>query len=107
MEARKTTRMMRKITQPRPRSVAARDEDRLYEAVAARDKSLDGTFVYSVATTGIYCRPSCPSRHARRENMAFHASPREAEAAGFRPCKRCKPNAPSLDAEHASKAAEA
>jgi AraC family transcriptional regulator of adaptative response/methylated-DNA-[protein]-cysteine methyltransferase len=83
------------------------DEDRLYSAVAARDKASDGTFVYSVATTGIYCRPSCPSRHARRENMAFHASCAAAEAAGFRPCKRCKPDAASLDTEHAQRVAQA
>lgn len=83
------------------------DEDRLYAAVVARDKSLDGTFVYSVATTGVYCRPSCPSRHARRENMAFHASGAAAAAAGFRPCKRCKPDAASLEAEHAQRVAKA
>ncbi|MFN3743331.1 MAG: bifunctional DNA-binding transcriptional regulator/O6-methylguanine-DNA methyltransferase Ada [Hyphomicrobiaceae bacterium] len=75
--------------------------------MAARDKSCDGLFVYSVATTGIYCRPSCPSRRARRENMAFHASCAAAEAAGFRPCKRCKPGAPSLEVEHARKVSEA
>ena len=83
------------------------DEDRLYAAVVARDKSFDGTFVYSVATTGIYCRPSCPSRHAHRENMAFHASVAAAAAAGFRPCKRCKPDAVSLDVEHAQRVAKA
>lgn len=82
-------------------------QDRYYAAVIARDKALDGTFVYSVATTGIYCRPSCPSRHARRENMAFHASGEAARAAGFRPCKRCKPDAASLDAEHARMVADA
>jgi len=86
---------------------AGRDENRYYAAVAARDKAFDGRFVYSVATTGVYCRPSCPSRLARRENMAFHASCAAAEAAGFRACKRCKPNAPSLDAEHARMVAEA
>ena len=83
------------------------DEDRLYAAVAARDKSFDGTFVYSVATTGVYCRPSCPSRLARRENMAFHTSVAAAEAAGFRPCKRCKPEAISLETEHAQRVAKA
>jgi AraC family transcriptional regulator, regulatory protein of adaptative response / methylated-DNA-[protein]-cysteine methyltransferase len=107
MEARKNTSMARRITQPKTRQPSLRDTDRLYAAVAARDKSFDGAFVYSVATTGIYCRPSCPSRPARRENMAFHASCAAAEAAGFRPCKRCKPDAPSLDAEHARRVAEA
>lgn len=81
----------------------AGDEDRHYAAVLARDKRADGTFVYSVTTTGIYCRPSCPSRHARRENMAFHASPATAQAAGFRPCKRCRPDAPPRDIELANK----
>ncbi len=106
MEARKNTQMTSRhiLSHRRPGGL---DEDHCYAAVAARDKAFDGTFVYSVATTGIYCRPSCPSRHARRENMAFHASCAAAEAAGFRPCKRCKPNASSLDDEHAQMVAEA
>lgn len=65
--------------------------DPRWAAVAARDPESDGAFVYSVATTGVYCRPSCPSRTARPENVAFHASPAAAERAGFRPCKRCTP----------------
>jgi AraC family transcriptional regulator of adaptative response/methylated-DNA-[protein]-cysteine methyltransferase len=72
-----------------------------WAAVAARDGAADGRFCYSVSTTGVYCRPSCPSRPARRENVAFHATPADAEAAGFRPCKRCKPNAPLREAEQA------
>lgn len=62
-----------------------------WEAVRRRDRAADGRFVYSVRTTGIYCRPSCPARLARRENVRFHAGPVEAEAAGFRACKRCRP----------------
>lgn len=66
--------------------------------MAQRQRSADGTFVYSVATTGIYCRPSCGARRPRPENVAFHASPQDAERAGFRACKRCKPrNAASQD----------
>jgi AraC family transcriptional regulator of adaptative response/methylated-DNA-[protein]-cysteine methyltransferase len=107
METKMTANRLAKMKQPNARRLAMRDVDRLYAAVAARDKSMDGRFVYSVATTGIYCRPSCPSRPARRENMAFHASCAAAEAAGFRPCKRCKPDAPSLDTEHARRVAEA
>lgn len=107
MEARKHTKMATRRTPSKIGRSAAPDQDRYYAAVAARDKAADGTFVYSVATTGIYCRPSCPSRRARRENIAFHASCAAAEAAGFRPCKRCKPNALSLHAEHARMAAEA
>jgi AraC family transcriptional regulator of adaptative response/methylated-DNA-[protein]-cysteine methyltransferase len=64
--------------------------------VRARDASADGTFVYSVKTTGVYCRPSCPARRARPENIEFHAGPAAAERAGFRPCKRCKPEQPPL-----------
>ncbi len=107
MEARKNTNMVRTSTQAKDRRRTVRDEDRYYAAVVARDKAFDGKFVYSVATTGVYCRPSCPSRHARRENMAFQDSCAAAAAAGFRACKRCKPDAPSLDAEHARRVAEA
>lgn len=107
MDARKNMHMAHRDPMAKARRSPMADEDRLYAAVEARDKSYDGTFVYSVATTGVYCRPSCPSRHARRENMAFHASGVEAEAAGFRPCKRCKPNAASPDAEHADRVAKA
>lgn len=69
----------------------ATDEAR-WEAVRRRDPAADGQFLYSVATTGVFCRPSCAARPARRENVAFHASPAEAERAGFRPCKRCRPD---------------
>jgi AraC family transcriptional regulator of adaptative response/methylated-DNA-[protein]-cysteine methyltransferase len=67
------------------------DEAR-WDAVVRRDRGADGAFVYGVRTTGVYCRPSCPSRAARRENVVFHAGPAQAEVAGFRPCKRCRPN---------------
>jgi AraC family transcriptional regulator of adaptative response/methylated-DNA-[protein]-cysteine methyltransferase len=70
--------------------------DRRWTAVVARDASADGTFVYSVRTTGVYCRPSCPSRPARPENVRFHATCADAAASGFRPCKRCTPDQPSL-----------
>lgn len=62
-----------------------------YEAVRTRDARAEGRFVYSVATTGVYCRPTCPARPALRENLAFHATPDDAERAGYRACKRCKP----------------
>lgn len=78
-----------------------------WAAVLARDKSYDETFYYSVATTGVYCRPSCPARRPKRENVQFHATCAGAEAAGFRPCKRCRPDAPALDAVHAAKIAVA
>ncbi|MEO7774750.1 MAG: bifunctional DNA-binding transcriptional regulator/O6-methylguanine-DNA methyltransferase Ada [Steroidobacteraceae bacterium] len=87
-------------------NVTARNASR-WAAVLARDKAADGHFFYSVRTTGIYCRPSCPSRHARPENVGFHLSSAAAERAGFRPCKRCKPDRPSLQMEHAAKVAAA
>ena len=61
-----------------------------------RDPAADGSFVYSVASTGVYCRPSCPSRQPHRKNVEFHADPAAAEAAGFRACMRCHPKGPSL-----------
>src|SRR5687767_6160604 len=75
--------------------------DPRWSALLARNADADGSFVYSVKTTGVYCRPGCPSRLARPENIAFYASPADAESAGFRPCKRCKPDQLSLAAEHA------
>jgi AraC family transcriptional regulator, regulatory protein of adaptative response / methylated-DNA-[protein]-cysteine methyltransferase len=65
-------------------------EDRL-AAVRARDKTADGLFWYGVKTTGVFCKPSCAARPARVENISFHNSREAALAAGFRPCKRCKP----------------
>jgi AraC family transcriptional regulator, regulatory protein of adaptative response / methylated-DNA-[protein]-cysteine methyltransferase len=82
------------------------DDDR-WTAVVYRDPSADGIFYYSVLTTGVYCRPSCPSRLARRENVSFHASCEDAEKAGFRPCKRCRPNEPPLAERRATAVAKA
>src|SRR5436190_2642976 len=67
-----------------------------WAAVVGRDRRADGVFYYSVRTTGVYCRPSCAARQARRENVSFHATPAEAERAGFRPCKRCRPDSHGL-----------
>ena len=75
---------------------SADSADLHWAAVQGRDPAFDGRFVYSVRTTGVYCRPSCPSRAARRANVAFHADPAAAEAAGFRPCLRCAPHLPPL-----------
>lgn len=61
-------------------------------AVLARDAASDGLFVYAVRSTGVYCKPSCPSRPAKRENVRFFASGADASAAGFRPCRRCRPD---------------
>lgn len=62
------------------------------QQIQARDAAADGSFIYAVITTGVYCRPSCPSRHARAENLRFFDNTTEARAAGFRPCLRCKPD---------------
>jgi AraC family transcriptional regulator of adaptative response/methylated-DNA-[protein]-cysteine methyltransferase len=75
--------------------------------VVARDGAFDGHFYYSVETTGIYCRPSCAARRPKRAHVRFHDTAAEAEAAGFRACKRCKPSQPSLVQLHAEKVAEA
>jgi len=75
--------------------------DPRWTAVLTRDPTADGQFVYSVRTTGIYCRPACGARTPRPKNVTFHATPAEAERAGFRPCKRCKPDQPSPAARHA------
>src|SRR5215510_8900611 len=76
-----------------------------WAAVRARDASADGTFVYSVKTTGVYCRPSCGARPARPENVAFHDTPADAERAGFRACKRCKPEQAPLAERQAAQVA--
>ena len=76
--------------------------DPRWSAVLARDAKSDERFWYSVKTTGVYCRPSCAARPARPENVAFHTSRAEAEAAGFRPCKRCKPDQPPRAAREAA-----
>jgi AraC family transcriptional regulator, regulatory protein of adaptative response / methylated-DNA-[protein]-cysteine methyltransferase len=84
---------------------AATVSDPRWAALAARDSAADGTFFYSVRTTGVYCRPSCAARVARPENVAFHLTAADAERAGFRPCKRCKPDQPPRAEQHAAKIA--
>jgi AraC family transcriptional regulator, regulatory protein of adaptative response / methylated-DNA-[protein]-cysteine methyltransferase len=66
-------------------------DDERWQAVQRRDRGRDGDFVYAVGTTGVYCRPSCPSRRPRRENVRFFGDPIAAERAGFRACRRCQP----------------
>src|SRR5579872_5548585 len=65
--------------------------DQLWEAVQRKDPALDGEFYFGVVTTGVYCRPSCPSRRPLRQNVRFYRTPQEAERDGLRPCLRCKP----------------
>jgi len=82
-------------------------EDLWWDAVTRRDPGFDKTFCFGVKTTGIYCRSSCPARHAKRDNVIFFRSRQDAEAAGFRPCKRCKPDQPSTHDQYIKKVAEA
>lgn len=77
-----------------------------WTTVVARDPQADGQFFYSVKTTGVYCRPSCAARTPRPENVAFHLTAADAERAGFRPCKRCKPDQPPLAEQHAARVSE-
>src|ERR1700733_12945118 len=70
-----------------------------WEAVIARDPNFDGKFVFAVATTGVYCRPSCAARRGRRENVTFFSRPEQAEKAGFRACLRCRPRSVSGNAQ--------
>uniref|UniRef100_Q01ZD9 methylated-DNA--[protein]-cysteine S-methyltransferase n=1 Tax=Solibacter usitatus (strain Ellin6076) TaxID=234267 RepID=Q01ZD9_SOLUE len=78
-----------------------------WAAILRRDPAADGEFFYSVKTTGVYCRPSCASRLALRKNVVFHATTEAAERAGFRPCKRCKPDQAALAEQHAAAIAAA
>ncbi|TGT39130.1 bifunctional DNA-binding transcriptional regulator/O6-methylguanine-DNA methyltransferase Ada [Mesorhizobium sp. M8A.F.Ca.ET.165.01.1.1] len=93
-----------KHLQPAPLPVA---DDPRWAHIVARDKSADGAFWYSVATTGVYCRPSCPSRRANPANVQLHDTLHQAKATGFRPCRRCNPDGPSLEAANAAMVADA
>lgn len=68
--------------------------DRAWNAVLTHDRRCDGAFVYAVSSTGVYCRPSCPSRRPARHRVSFFPAPQQAEAAGFRACLRCRPCSP-------------
>ncbi len=86
---------------------AATTADPRWASVVAKDKDADGSFFYSVRTTGVFCRPSCGGRLALPENVCFYATTEEAEQAGFRACKRCKPTGLSLTEAKAAKIAKA
>src|SRR6478752_1011946 len=77
-------------------------EDPRWARIVARDKTADGDLWYSVVTTGVYCRPSCPSRTANPKNVQLHDTLESAKATGFRPCRRCNPNGLSIEAENAA-----
>ncbi len=95
--------MPRKVVVPQRVDVA----DSRWEAVKSRNAKADGTFVYAVTTTGVYCRPGCSSRLPKRENVKFYATTGEAERCGFRACKRCMPDRLTLWQQHASMIANA
>ena len=90
-----------------PRTEALSLDDARWAAFIARDAAFDGEFFIAVETTGIYCRPSCPAKRAKRENVRFFAAAAEADRAGFSPCKRCKPNERSFVQQHSEKVKEA
>ena len=73
--------------------------EQLWTAVTARDRGFDGRFVYAVRSTGVFCRPACPSRRPRQEQVCYFAGPEEAESAGYRACRRCLPGRQETDAE--------
>jgi AraC family transcriptional regulator, regulatory protein of adaptative response / methylated-DNA-[protein]-cysteine methyltransferase len=82
-------------------------DDPSWARIVARDKTADGHLWYSVSTTGVYCRPSCPSRIANTKNVQLHDSLESARATGYRPCKRCNPDGPSIECENAAQVAKA
>jgi AraC family transcriptional regulator of adaptative response/methylated-DNA-[protein]-cysteine methyltransferase len=99
--------MLSSATHANGRPVGFLSKEARWEAVRRRDAAADGAFYYSVRTTGVYCRPSCAARLARRENVDFHLTCVDAERAGFRPCKRCRPNEAGLAERHAAAVAKA
>ncbi len=82
-------KMILNVSAKRIEQPARTKEDRYWQAVMARDHGFDGRFVFAVRSTGVYCRPSCPARRPRREQVVFYAASEAAEKAGFRACRRC------------------
>jgi AraC family transcriptional regulator of adaptative response/methylated-DNA-[protein]-cysteine methyltransferase len=95
------------LERPQPSMPPESADDQRWARIVARDKTADGGFWYSVATTGIYCRPSCPSRTANRKNVQLHDTLVAAKATGFRPCRRCNPDGISIEGENAAIIAQA
>src|SRR5262249_3216500 len=91
---------------PKPTPPSTADDPR-WARIVARDKTADGHLWYSVSTTGVYCRASCPSRTANPRNVQLHDTLESAKATGFRPCKRCNPDGPSIECENAALVAKA
>src|SRR5689334_3982796 len=95
------------LAEPRKSTLSSVADDPRWARIVARDKTADGHLWYSVYTTGVYCRPSCPSRLANAKNVQLHDTLESAKATGFRPCKRCNPDGPSIEAENAGLVAKA
>jgi len=95
------------LAEPRKSTLSPVADDPRWARIVARDKTADGHLWYSVYTTGVYCRPSCPSRTANPKNVQLHDTLESAKATGFRPCKRCNPDGPSIEAENAALVAKA
>jgi AraC family transcriptional regulator, regulatory protein of adaptative response / methylated-DNA-[protein]-cysteine methyltransferase len=98
---------MQRVNTPKQDASTELTDNERWAAITARNARFDGCFVYSVATTGVYCRPSCPARPAKRANVQFHPTCADAESAGFRPCKRCKPNGTPRAFDDAAKVTKA
>ncbi len=94
-------------TRPDSTSSTFSSDEVCWAAVVTRSHNADDRFYYAVITTGVYCRPSCAARLARRENVRFYSTRDEAERAGFRACKRCRPNTPALTEQHTATVAKA
>lgn len=108
--AKSAEQMLRCRLPSRPQSASSKNrgrDDVRWQAVVARDPSSDGAFVYAVATTGIFCRPTCPSRRADRRNVSFFDKASDAQQAGYRACKRCRPHQEGRTAEVTEKIASA
>jgi AraC family transcriptional regulator of adaptative response/methylated-DNA-[protein]-cysteine methyltransferase len=95
------------FAEPRKSTLPSVADDPRWARILARDKRADGHLWYSIFTTGVYCRPSCPSRIANPKNVQLHDTLESARTTGFRPCKRCNPDGPSIEAGNAALVATA
>lgn len=95
------------LAKTRKAAISSVADDPRWARIVARDRTADGQLWYSVSTTGVYCRPSCPSRVANPRNVQLHDTLESARATGFRPCRRCKPEGPSIECENAALVAKA
>src|SRR6266850_1216356 len=103
----RTDRRKFKMSPTMKREMATTERDPRWQSVLDRNAAADGKFVYAVKTTGIYCRPSCPSRTAKSKNVSFYATCAEAEVAGYRACQRCNPKGQSIAETNAAVVAAA